>query len=467
MKKVVSILLIFTILLSIGACSKKTDEISSTVDAVNETENDASKEGTTSSDTNDDTKASETKENSPVTISIFQGKVEFIEQLDALIKDFEKEYPYITVEADTVGGGQDYAGSFRSRMTSGNEPDIFNATGPTDIALWEDNLEPLNDQPWIANCFDGTLDMMTTAEGNIYGLPYNIEGYGLIYNKGMFDTAGIDASAIDTLTELKTAFAVLEEKKSELGIETVLSFSIGDSAWWTAAIHNFNVPFAMQENPLTFIEELNKGTKTLAGNDRMNGYLDMLDVFFQYSYDDLLTVSYDDQVNNFALGKTALLHQGNWTATMLSELGSDLEIAFLPIPISDDPAWGNGSIPVGVPNFWCVNSQSNEDKKAAAKLFLDYIASSDRGAQFLEESNFIPALKNVKNQPSDQLSASILEYSNAGKTIPWTWFFFPTGFMDPAVKEAIQKYYIGEFSREDFLNYLDEQWKIGVEKIQQ
>lgn len=466
MRKVLSLFMVMMLLVSLTACGNKAETDKVTTDsATTETKDTTSVATETTEPAETDQTTTENKE--PVTIEIFQGKVEFIDQLDAFIKKFEAKYPYITVNADTVGGGQDYAGSFRSRMTSGNEPDIFNATGPTDMALWQDYLEPLNDQPWVANCYDGTLDMMTATNGNIYGLPYNVEGYGLIYNKDMFEKAGVDASKIVTLTALKDAFAKLDAAKSTLGIEKVLSFSIGDSAWWTAAIHNFNIPFAMQVDPTGFIQALNEGKETLVGNDRMLAYLDMLDTFFKYSYDDLLTVSYDDQVNNFALGKTAVLHQGNWTAGMLSELGADLNIAFLPIPISDDATWGNDSIPVGVPNFWCVNSHSTPAEKEAAKLFLDYYASSEDGAQLLADSNFIAAFKNVKNQPSDDLAASILDYSAKGKTIPWTWFLFPTGMMDPAVKEAIQKYYTGEFTKDEFLKYLDEQWQAGVAKMKQ
>lgn len=48
----------------------------------------------------------------PVTLEIYQFKVEIVDQLDALIEDFEAEYPHIDVVIDTVGGGQDYGGAF-------------------------------------------------------------------------------------------------------------------------------------------------------------------------------------------------------------------------------------------------------------------------------------------------------------------------------------------------------------------
>ncbi len=448
MKKMVALLLATVLILS--ACSQGTSEGDQTS---------ANTQAETTDQQSTQPSGSSTEEKEDVTLEIFQFKVEIVEQLDALIKDFEAEYPYIDVVIDTVGGGQDYGGAFRSRMNSGNEPDIFNIGGPTDRDQWIDFLEPLTDQPWVENSFDGTLDMMT-IDGEVYGQPYNLEGYGLIYNVSMFEEAGIDASSIKTLTQLREAFAKLESMKDTLGIDNVLSFSVGDTAWWTAAIHAMNIPFAKQEDPMYFIQGLKDGTQTMAGNDRFMAFTDLLDLYFEYSYSDLMTVSYDDQVGNFALGKTAVLHQGNWTIGMISEIDPEMKIAFLPHPLNDDSSWPNGSIPVGVPNYWCVNKTSPDNEKEAAKLFLDYMASSDRGAKFLvEDCSFIPAFGNITLEPSDQLAASIIEYSAKGYTVPWMWMYAPSGFTDITTKDAIQNYYLGNYDKQAFVEALDAGWQ--------
>lgn len=450
MKKLLSMLLVVSLVISLAACNQKNTE--STVA-------DKPSEQSTTSTQNENATTPTTTDQEPVTLNIFQFKVEIVEQLDSLITDFEAAYPYIDVVIDTVGGGQDYGGSLKTRMNSGNEPDIFNIGGPTELILWEDYLEPLTNEPWVENAFDGTLDMVT-RDGEVYGQPYNVEGYGLIYNIDMFETAGIDPTSITSLTALREAFATLESKKADLGIDKVLSFSVGDSAWWTAAIHAFNVPFAKQEKPFEFVEALNQGTATLKGNDRFEGYLNLLDLYFEYSYDDLMTVSYDDQYANFALGKTALLHQGNWTINQLNEIEENMNIAFLPVPLSDDPSWENDTIMVGVPSFWAVNSNAADANKAAAKLFLDYMASSERGAEFIvNDCKFIPAFSNITLEAGDPLSQSIQAYSQAGKTSPWVWMYTPDGFIDPVSKEGIQKYYLGEFSKDDYLEFLDTKYQ--------
>ena len=375
-----------------------------------------------------------------VKVDIFQFKVEIVDQLDELVADFEKEYPNIDVEIDTVGGGQDYNAALRLRMTSGSEPSIFNISGQSQLTDWYDFLAPLNAEPWVAKSFNGTLNGVT-RDGNVYGMPYGQEGYGIIYNKKILAAAGYtdkELAEIDSLEEYKALFADIESKKDELGIDTVLSFSIGGSAWWTASIHSFNSAVANQEDPSQFIQDLKDGKTSFKDQAVFKEYLKMLDMFFEYSFDNLSTVEYNDQVTSFATGKAAFLHQGNWTYGMISEIDPELEMAFMPFPL------GSGkNICTGVPSYWSVNKKKSEAEIQAAKTFLNYMASSQRGHEFLiNDVNFIPAYE-VSLTPADPLAKSILDFSAEGNTVGWYWGELPTGYSDAvgcAVLEAIQDY---------------------------
>ena len=57
-----------------------------------------------------------------------------------------------------------------------------------------------------------------------------------------------------------------------------------------------------------------------------------------------LDVTYDKEVGDFAAGKSAMIHQGNWAYGMLSaNLIIDFEIGMLPFPLM-----GNDKLAVGV-----------------------------------------------------------------------------------------------------------------------
>lgn len=394
-----------------------------------------------------------------VTLEIFQFKVEIVEQLDALVEDFEADYPHIDVIMDTVGGGTDYGSALRQRFNSGEEPGIFNVGGAAELTSWKHTLEPLTSEAWVAEAFDGALDGITDG-GEVYGQPYNQEGYGIIYNKGILADAGYseaDMMSISTLDELEAVFADLESQKDALGIETVLSFSLGGTAWWTASIHAFNVALANQDDPAAFVEAGKAGTADFAGNAYMNGFLDMIEVFIEYSYDNLITVDYNDQVANFGLGKTAFLHQGNWTIGTLLEIDPELDMAFLPHPLGNSQEFN--SIPVGIPNNWTVNSNKTEAEVEAAKLFLNYMAMTERGEKFIvEDCKFIPAFGNMETTTLDPLGQSIVSYSQEGNTIPWVWFMAPTGWLDSPtspVMTALQVFF-EDGDRDEFFTTISE-----------
>lgn len=83
------------------------------------------------------------------TVKIFQFKTEIVEGLNELKVEFEKEYPNIKLDIQTVGGGADYGAALKTKFASGDAPDIFSNGGYAEMALWADKLEDLSDQPWV------------------------------------------------------------------------------------------------------------------------------------------------------------------------------------------------------------------------------------------------------------------------------------------------------------------------------
>lgn len=146
-----------------------------------------------------------------VEVDIFQFKVEIVEALEEAVVAYEAENPNVKINLQTVGGGDDYGAALRAQFQSGNEPDIYNVGGPQDVKDWMDKLEDLSSEPWASQALEGVLSGVT-VDGGVYGLPYNIEGYGLAYNKAIFEDAGIDASTIKDYASLDAALATLQTK---------------------------------------------------------------------------------------------------------------------------------------------------------------------------------------------------------------------------------------------------------------
>ncbi|OHR72181.1 ABC transporter substrate-binding protein [Bacillus sp. HMSC76G11] len=381
-----------------------------------------------------------------VTLNFFQFKVEIADQLQAMIKEFEAEHPNIKVKLETVGGGADYGAALKAKFASGEEPDIFNNGGFKELELWKEKLADLSGEPWVEHVLPIGKVPMTDADGKLYGMPVNLEGYGFVYNKDLFEKAGITEPP-KTIDELKEAAKKLEAKK-------ITPFSAGYGEWWVIGQHLLNIPFAQQEDPEAFIAGLYDGSEKIVGNKQFKEFKEVLDTELKYANDNPLTTDYNTQVTLFASGETAMLQQGNWTENMITEINPEINMGFLPIPISNDENAGN--LPVGVPNNWVLNK--NSEHLEEAKLFLDWMVSSETGKRYItEEFAFIPAFDNIEPAGLGDLGTSILDYSKEEKTIPWTWFKWPDG-ANKEFAAAIQEYAAGKIDYDTLLERFQSSW---------
>ncbi|GGF97326.1 ABC transporter substrate-binding protein [Paenibacillus abyssi] len=386
----------------------------------------------------------------PVTIRIFQFKVEIAEAFSRLIKEYEAEHPNVKIEVETVGGGADYGAALKAKFASGDEPDIFNNGGFQELNTWMEHLEDLSDQPWVADAIELSKEPMT-KDGKIYGMPVNLEGYGFLYNKDLFAQAGI--------TELPKTLSELDAAAKKLQDAGITPFSNGYGEWWVLGNHNFNVAIAQQDDPNAFVQSLNDGTGKIQGNEGFNKWVNLLDTTLKYGNNNPLTTDYNTQVTLFASGQAAMMQQGNWTQVQIDGINPDLNIGVLPMPIDDD-AEKNDKLYVGVPNNWVVYNKS--EVKEEAKAFLNWMVSSEVGKRFIvEEFKFIPAFKSIEVKDEEVLgdiANDIIKYSQEGKVLSWNWFKYPEGVVQE-IGSTMQAYISGKQTKEQMFESFDKSWE--------
>lgn len=412
----------------------------------------------TGSDTNN--QSTETKED--VTLNIFQFKVEINDQLKQAIETYEAANPHVTINLETVGGGDDYGAALKAKFTS--DTTIFNIGGPQDVQDWLPKLEDLSDQPWVANAASGTIDGVT-IDGAVYGLPYAIEGYGLVYNKAIFEACGINGDDINTYAKLEEAFSTIQSKidAGELKdqfpqLEAVVELPAKET--WVTGLHSSNA-FLNQEFGSS-LDSYAAETLDFTYSDAFKKYID-LQANYTASKDDkakLNAVDYSTQVGGgIGIGRVAVVQQGNWIYGDVASIDQETadNLGMLPIPVEGVI---EDSIPIGVPMYWAVNNEASDAAKEEAKAFLNWLYQSDEGKQIVvNEFLFIPPFTNYDGiEPQDSLGKAVKSYSDAGKTTPWVFMGYPTDWGMNVLGAKLQGYFDGSLTWDQVISESKDLW---------
>ncbi|MDV2581514.1 ABC transporter substrate-binding protein [Alkalibacillus haloalkaliphilus] len=394
-----------------------------------------------------------------VEVDVFQFKVEFREEFEQLAETYEEENPDVSINITTVGGGEDYGSALRSRFNSGNEPSIFNVGGPQDVEDWSDYLADLSETESANAALPGTLDGVTVNDG-VYGLPYNLEGYGFIYNTRIFEEAGIDVDSIQSFDDLEGVVETLDSQKEELGLDAVFAFP-GAEAWVTG-LHLSNTFLAPEFNHNVTDAYEADGVEFEYGE----AFESIVDLQDEYSVQPTVSLDYSQQVEElFSLQRVAIIQQGNWvypSITGIDEEFANEDIDMMPIPVE---GYEENLLPVGVPMYWAVNENLDEEVVEASKDFLDWLYTSDLGKEaVVNDFNFIPAYDGYDAEDiNDPLSQTIYEYSENDQTIGWVFMGYPTGWGEDQLGALIQKYLSEEASWDEIISETQEAWESSRE----
>jgi raffinose/stachyose/melibiose transport system substrate-binding protein len=366
---------------------------------------------------------------------IFQSKVEITTQLEEAAKAYKQETG-VDVEVWSTTG-DDYFLQLRNRLANNQGPDLFNLRTDAEIGQMANYLEDIGSLS-VAQNIAG--DLLGKSNGRVIGIPYTVEAFGFVYNKSL-----IDASRI---TGYDSFVSMLREQKARgingVGLSQEAYFLIG---------HILNTPFAVQSDVTGFIDRLNRGEVKMADTPEFQEFARFMTAIRDNSYNPL-EVNYDRECGDFATGKTAAIHQGNWSYPMFADYNVNFEMAFMPFPLA-----GNDRIAVGVPSWWCVNSQTSDARKQLARDFIEWLYTSETGKKYLyEEFQFIPVMSGAAAPSLDPLSADVSRYASSGKIIPWAFNFWPAGIIEVHLTPVAEQFFSSRMSAEEFLAALDNAW---------
>lgn len=404
-------------------------------------------------------------------------KPEIAEIYDKIAKDYESETG-VKVKVVTAASGT-YEQTLKSEVAKSEAPTIFQINGPVGYQNWADYCADLKDTKLYSYLSDKSL-AVTGGEG-VYGIPYVVEGYGVIYNNAIMEKyfaladKAVNISSVDEIKNYDTLKAVVEDMtahKQDLGIEGVFaSTSLNAGEQWRWQTHLANVPFYYEFNENTsFDNSILAGIAATEINfDYSDNFKNIFDLYINNSCTEpgmLGSKSVDDSMAEFALGKAAMVQNGNWAWSQISGVAGNTvtenDIKYLPIYTGVEGEESQG-LCIGTENYFAVNSKVSEEKQEMSIAFLEWLFSSETGKAYVtNDLGFIAPFTtfNDDEKPADPLAKEVLGWMEKDVTsVPWTFAAFPSENFKNDFGDALLEYAQGQKGWDDVVNTVQESWK--------
>ena len=388
------------------------------------------------------------------------------------IADEYKAETGITLKVVTAAAGT-YEQTLKSEIAKSDAPVLFQINGPVGYQSWKDYTADLSGTELYKHLTDKS--MAVTDGTGVYGLPYVVEGYGIIYNNAImtkyFALAGAKAASMDAVNNFATLKAVVEDmtsKKDQLGIKGVFSStSLKTGEDWRWQTHLMDVPvfYEWRDNKIDIASDATKNF-TFQYSDN---FKNLFDLYLNNSTTEptlLGSKSVDDSMAEFALGQSAMVQNGNWAWGQISGVQGNTvkpeDVKFLPL-YTGMQGEEKQSINVGTENFFAINKQASADKQKLAADFIWWLYSSPKGKSFVtNDLKFIAPFDTFADneKPTDPLAKEVLRYTSntALYNVAWNFVKFPNQTWKNDFGAALLKYAQGSMQWADVKNLAVTEW---------
>mgnify|MGYP002520696278 FL=1 len=336
-----------------------------------------------------------------------------------------------------------YESTLTSKMATKQAPTLFQINGPRGYANWKNYCADLSGTELYKHLSDKSLAV--TSGGKVYGIPYVVEGYGIIYNKAITDkyfalpNKAVKYSSMDEVKNfaaLKEVADDMQKNAEALGIKGVFastSLKAGEDWRWQTHLANLPVYYEFKNNKVDLASDATKKITFRYDKEFKN-------IFDLYLNDSVIPAknvgvkTVDNSMAEFALEECAMVQNGNWAWGQISGVSGNKvkaeNVKYLPIYTGVDGEESQG-LCIGTENFYCINKKAKKADQQATADFIYWLYSSKTGKDYVTNKlGFIAPFDtfSADERPTDPLAVEISNWmSKPGITsVAWNFTLFPS-----------------------------------------
>lgn len=414
------------------------------------------------------------RESGQVVVRYLNFKPEIADKYKELANLYEQETG-VKVIVETAANNT-YEQTLTAKMATDEAPTLFQINGPRGYANWKEYCADLKSTQLYQHLTDKALAV--TDGDKVVGIPYVVEGYGILYNKAITDkyfalaeraTDFTSMDEINTFAKLKALVEDMQKNAGALGIQGVFastSLKAGEDWRWQTHLANLPVYYEFSENVIDLTSD---ATKEIAFQyaDR---FRQIFDLYTDNSVTDkklLGSKTVVDSMAEFALEKCAMVQNGNWAWSQIRDISGNKvkaeNIKFLPIYIGVEGEEAQG-LAIGTENFYAINAMASEEEQKATADFIYWLYSSEQGKRYVtEEFGFIAPFDTFtkEERPDDPLAHEVLNWmeKDGVSSVPWNFTLFPSTVFKENFGASLLKYVQGGKTWENVVKDTIADWK--------
>ena len=318
---------------------------------------------------------------------------------DAYLKEFNEMYPNIKVE---IEGITDYAQDSLLRLQGGDWGDIMMIpeVDKSDLSTYflsYGDLDSVSEQVKYPNRW--------LYDGQVYGIPVTIVGRGVLYNKKVFEAAGITETP-KTPDEFIKDLQAIKDKTDAIPLYTNYAAGWTMNAWddYTAVTATGDAKYRNQVFPHQKDPFANPGDGTGAYNVYKVLYDAVADGLTEDDYTTTDWESSKGMLNNGEIGTMVL---GSWAYPQMQGAGENPDdIGYFAFPITVD---GKQYSPADEDYCFGINADADKEKQEAAMVFVKWMTEK---SQYSYNEGGLPIAVGDDQYPSvyDEFTANNVEF---------------------------------------------------------
>lgn len=233
-----------------------------------------------------------------VVVTIFNSKSEIQSQFEEMAEEYNASHDGVTLE---VYYSSDTVAAHMASKYSSNEPYVLSMVDAKDIySLGPDHAIDLSGESYV-----GDTNYAITIDDQVLGVPFCIEGRGLMYNADAIEKITGETFDPTKYTTLDAFKELIDELKAG-GMEAPCGVMKED---WSLAGHFFSEIYEEQEDVNAFVDSLYAGEADLANNEKFNSLMDTFDVLRDNNYaaDSAIAAERETSEQKLASGEIAFM----------------------------------------------------------------------------------------------------------------------------------------------------------------